>query len=99
MVRVEPSSLPSGYSGAPSSANAPQTLAESDLDWAVVNQREFLGTVFPSGVKADRGEALNPRKVFLFSDLREDTEEARGVVEQMGLEPTTPTLRTWCSPS
>ncbi len=40
-----------------------------------------------------------PEPAFVFNELRGDLARDKGLVEQRGLEPPTPTMRTWCSPS
>ncbi len=70
--------------------------------WAAADptqKRRLQRLVFPEGVSFN-GEALGtPVIAMLFSMLREETVVEVKMVEQKGLEPSTPTLRTWCSPS
>ncbi len=67
---------------------------------AIPEQKKRLQTlIFPEGLTFD-GKALGtPVTAFIFSLLGTDQTEEVNLVEQKGFEPSTPTLRTWCSPS
>ena len=55
--------------------------------------------VFPAGVLVSREGLRTPETDFIFSNLRRGSCDQAKMVEQKGFEPSTPTLRTWCSPS
>lgn len=70
--------------------------------WEMVTaaqKRELQGLIFPAGVAFDGERLGTPETALLFSILRPSGEGLEGLVEQKGFEPSTPTLRTWCSPS
>jgi site-specific DNA recombinase len=62
-------------------------------------KRRLQPLLFPEGITFD-GEAIGtPVTAFVFSVLGQQQAGMDKLVEQKGLEPSTPTLRTWCSPS
>lgn len=62
--------------------------------------RQRLATlVFPEGVLVSKSGLRTPQTAFPFNDFRHVSCNQGGMVEQKGFEPSTPTLRTWCSPS
>jgi site-specific DNA recombinase len=67
---------------------------------ASTEQKRRLQTlIFPKGLTFD-GEALGtPATTFIFRLLAPGEAGVEELVEQKGFEPSTPTLRTWCSPS
>ena len=70
------------------------------LELAPEHRRRFQRHLFPAGVVVD-GEIAFRTEVSssLFRPLGGQDGSGPRLVEQMGFEPTTPTLRTWCSPS
>ena len=55
--------------------------------------------IFPEGVTFDGKGLGTPITAFVFSLLGAELCDKEELVEQKGFEPSTPTLRTWCSPS
>jgi site-specific DNA recombinase len=63
-------------------------------------KRRFEQHLYPDGLAYDPERGFRTAtSSFLFRPLELPREAGSGVVEQKGFEPSTPTLRTWCSPS
>ena len=63
-------------------------------------RRRFQHHLFPAGIAVTADLAFRTASTSsLFRPLQGEVGEETNLVEQMGFEPTTPTLRTWCSPS
>ena len=62
-------------------------------------QSEELELVPCSDLILDGYEVFGRRLKTVVLGLQPIVEGKRELVEQMGFEPTTPTLRTWCSPN
>ena len=83
-------------------AFAEHLVSASSRLWieAGLEQRQRLQRLFfPEGLSYDGQECRTPVTCPFFSDLEGTSGQIRGMVEQKGFEPSTPTLRTWCSPS
>ena len=81
---------------------ASHVLTKTSTLWEAATpeqKRRLQALIFPEGVTFD-GEALGtPATALIFRLLGQDQEDRVKMVEQKGFEPSTPTLRTWCSPS
>ncbi len=62
-------------------------------------KRQLQTLVFPAGAIYGDSGLRTPETALAFSLLRQPAMGKEGLVEQKGFEPSTPTLRTWCSPS
>jgi site-specific DNA recombinase len=62
-------------------------------------KRRLQALIFPKGVTFDGNRLGTPEIASIFNWLRPSLVGEVKMVEQKGLEPSTPTLRTWCSPS
>ena len=83
-------------------AFAEHLVSKSSRLWieAGLEQRQRLQRLFfPEGLSYDGQEFRTPVTCPFFSNLEGTSGQIRGMVEQKGFEPSTPTLRTWCSPS
>lgn len=77
-------------------------LTSTSKVWGVASapRKRLLQTlVFPEGVTFDGKGLGTPATSIVFSLLGAETCNLEDLVEQKGFEPSTPTLRTWCSPS
>ncbi len=83
-------------------SHAKSLLTSTSTLWKTVpapKKRRLQPLIFPAGVTYD-GKALGtPATAFVFSLLSPETTMKVDLVEQKGFEPSTPTLRTWCSPN
>jgi site-specific DNA recombinase len=81
-------------------ANHVLTRTSTLWEAATSDQKRRLQTlIFPEGLTFD-GKALGtPATAFIFRLLAPGQAGLEELVEQKGFEPSTPTLRTWCSPS
>jgi site-specific DNA recombinase len=81
---------------------ASHVLTRTSTLWEAASpeqKRRLQTLIFPEGITFD-GEALEtPVTALLFRLLGPDQTGEVNLVEQKGFEPSTPTLRTWCSPS
>ncbi len=81
-------------------ASVAVTQLPSLWDRLGTDDRSRLGAlVFPSGVVASKRGLRTPTTASIFMHLRRHIGGEDELVEQKGFEPSTPTLRTWCSPS
>ena len=81
---------------------ARSVLSNTSKVWEVASaprKRSFQTLIFPEGVTFDGKGLGTPTTTFIFSLLGAETYDLEDLVEQKGFEPSTPTLRTWCSPS
>jgi hypothetical protein len=62
-------------------------------------KRHLQSLVFPEGITTEGTAIGTPQIAILFKLLRTENHQEEEMVEQKGFEPSTPTLRTWCSPS
>ena len=77
--------------------NADKLWKAGDLE----SRQRLQRLLFPAGAVWDpeKQELRTPEIISVFRNLRTNLHDSRGLVEQKGLEPSTPTMRTWCSPS
>ena len=83
-------------------AFAEHLVTKSSRLWleAGLDQRQRLQKLlFPEGLVFDGRVFRTQLTCPLFNNLNEVFRPEGGLVEQKGFEPSTPTLRTWCSPS
>ena len=65
-----------------------------------LEQRQRLQALFlPEGLSFDGEEFRTPVTCPFFNNLEGTSRQASEMVEQKGFEPSTPTMRTWCSPN
>lgn len=62
-------------------------------------KRKFQPLIFPQGARFDGKALRTPVIAVPFRYLEPIQQDGEEMVEQKGFEPSTPTLRTWCSPS
>ena len=77
-------------------------LTRTSRIWADASpdqKRKLQPLIFPEGASFDGRTLRTPEISLPFRYLERFGEEEWRMVEQKGFEPSTPTLRTWCSPS
>ena len=83
-------------------AFAEHLVTHSSRLWleAALDQRQRLQKLFfPEGLSFDGEEFRTPLTCPFFMNIEGTSRQVGEMVEQKGFEPSTPTLRTWCSPS
>lgn len=83
-------------------AFAEHLVTHSSRLWieAALDQRQRLQKLFfPEGLSFDGEEFRTPLTCPFFMNIEGTSHQVSEMVEQKGFEPSTPTLRTWCSPS
>lgn len=83
-------------------AFAEHLVTHSSRLWieAALDQRQRLQKLFfPEGLSFDGEEFRTPLTCPFFNNIEGTSQQVSEMVEQKGFEPSTPTLRTWCSPS
>ena len=83
-------------------AFAEHLVTHSSRLWieAGLEQRQRLQALFfPEGLSFDGEEFRTPVTCPFFNNLEGTSRQASEMVERKGFEPSTPTMRTWCSPS
>ena len=77
------------------SLNAPRLWLKASLD----QRQRFQAFLFPEGIQVADRELRTPVTASFYEELHSFTTQEKRLVEQKGFEPSTPTLRTWCSPN
>ena len=81
-------------------ANHVLTRTSTLWEAADPSQKRRLQTlIFPEGLTFDGNALETPATALIFRLLGPNQNTEVDLVEQKGFEPSTPTLRTWCSPS
>ena len=68
-------------------------------EFDAAGKRRLQTLIFPAGIETASEAVRTPSTALVFNLLPATEREKMKMVEQKGFEPSTPTLRTWCSPS